>query len=207
MAGNLIDLKGRRLWNVEAMAARDRAILTLFYACGLRRNEAYHVDLSDLNFDRRILHVRKGKNYKERLVPFNESASKYLQEWIYDHRPSMMKERKEDALFISQGGRRLDGQTMAIRLKLLQQRSDQTRLQEKNVRPHVLRHSIATHLLQNGMDLEKIGRFLGHSSLESTQVYTHIVEAERNGEELNLKPQPYSNIPKKIKEQLHEDEL
>lgn len=109
----------------------------------------------------------------------------------------------------------MDGQTMAVRLKLLQQRSDHGGLLEKNVRPHVLRHSIATHLLQNGMDLEKIARFLGHSSLESTQVYTHIVEAEMNtsaplgtgGEEIDLKPQSYSNIPKKIKEQLHEDEL
>jgi integrase/recombinase XerD len=89
----------------------------------------------------------------------------------------------------------MDTQSMALRLKLLQQRTGNIELQQKNVRLHVLRHSIATHLLQNGMSLEKIGRFLGHTSLESTQVYTHLVEAEKNGE-VPLKPQPYSNIPK-----------
>ena len=97
----------------------------------------------------------------------------------------------------------MHAQSMALRLKLLQQRTDNIELQQKNVRLHVLRHSIATHLLQNGMALEKIGRFLGHSSLESTQVYTHLVEQE----ETELKPQPYRNIPKYEITQLHEDEL
>lgn len=213
LATDQTDSRGHRLWNPEAMAARDRAILTMFYACGLRRNETYHIDLSDINFDRQILHVRKGKNYKERLVPFNDTASEYLQEWIYDHRPSFLKATKENALLISIQGKRIDGQTMALRLKTLQERSNHAGLQEKNVRPHVLRHSIATHLLQNGMDLESIALFLGHGSLESTQVYTHIVEAEQEGTQSEMKPasglgrQPYSNIPKRIKEQSHEDEL
>jgi integrase/recombinase XerD len=74
----------------------------------------------------------------------------------------------------------MNAQSMAIRLKLLQQRTDDLQLQEKNVRLHVLRHSIATHLLQNGMPLEKISKFLGHNSLESTQVYTHLIQ-EDNG--------------------------
>ncbi|MFZ6053511.1 tyrosine-type recombinase/integrase [Halocola ammonii] len=162
----------------EPLNARDRAILTIFYGCGLRRNEGYHLDLSDINFDRQILHVRKGKNYKERFVPFNKTASNYLQEWIYDWRPYLLTDKKEDACFITRMGERMQTQSMALRLKLLQQRSDDTALQEKNVRLHVLRHSIATHLLQNGMGLEKIGRFLGHTSLESTQVYTHLVEMQ-----------------------------
>ena len=71
----------------------------------------------------------------------------------------------------------MNAQSMAVRLKLLQQRTDDLVLQEKNVRLHVLRHSIATHLLQNGMPLDKISKFLGHTSLESTQVYTHLVES------------------------------
>jgi integrase/recombinase XerD len=93
---------------------------------------------------------------------------------------------------------------MAVRLKILQQRTDNIELQQKNVRLHVLRHSIATHLLQNGMALEKIGRFLGHTSLESTQVYTHLLENE-NGE-WKIKEQPYNNIPKYELTQLFEDE-
>ena len=162
--------------HLESLNARDRAILTIFYACGLRRNEGYHLDLSDVDFDRKILHVRKGKNYKERFVPFNKRGSDYLQEYVYDARPGLVKDGKQDAFFISQRGVRMDTQSMALRLKLLQQRSEDLDLQQKNVRLHVLRHSIATHLLAGGMSLEKISRFLGHSSLESTQIYTHLIE-------------------------------
>jgi integrase/recombinase XerD len=159
---------------LEAIAYRDVAMLTIFYSCGLRRNEGYSLDLSDIDFDRCILYVRKGKAYKERLVPFNKTASTYLQEWVYDWRPVLLTDKREGAFFISQRGRRMEPQTLSLRLKLLQHRSDHASLKEKNVRLHVLRHSIATHLLQNGMPLENIGRFLGHSSLESTQVYTHL---------------------------------
>ena len=180
---------------------RDRAILTVFYGCGLRRNEGYSLDLSDINFDRQILHVRKGKNNKERLVPFNRTNSRYLQEYVYDARPKLVKDNTQDAFFISQRGTRMNGMSMALRLRLLQQRSENTSLQEKDVRLHVLRHSIATHLLQNGMELEKISRFLGHSSLESTQVYTHLA-----GIENQPKPQPYANIKQYPYAQLAEDE-
>lgn len=189
---------------LEPFNARDRAMLTIYYGCGLRRNEGYHLNLSDINFDRRILRVRKGKNYRERLVPFNQTAFTYLQEYVYDWRPLIVKDKKDDAFFISQRGVRMDTQSMALRLKILQQRTDDTLLQEKNVRLHVLRHSIATHLLQNGMELDKIARFLGHTSLESTQIYTHLIE---NGEEGKALPsQRYSNIPKYHITQLMEDE-
>jgi integrase/recombinase XerD len=161
---------------LEVLGARDRAILTVFYGCGLRRNEGYHLDLSDVDLDRRILHVRKGKANKERFVPFNKANAKYLQDYIYDNRPQMNKDKTNNALFISQKNRRMKAQSMALRLKLLQQRTEDITLQQKTVRLHVLRHSIATHLLQNGMPLDKISRFLGHTSLESTQIYTHLVE-------------------------------
>ncbi len=95
-------------------------------------------------------------------------------------------------------------ESMALRLKILQQRTDNLELQQKNIHLHVLRHSIATHLLQNGMELEKIGRFLGHSSLESTQIYTHLPENETHIR--ILKPQPYTNIPKYNIVKLSEDE-
>lgn len=157
---------------------RDRAILTVFYSCGLRRNEGYHLDVSDFNFDRRILHVRKGKANKERLVPFNKTSSQYLQEYLYDSRLQLVKDKKETAFFIGERGNRLSSQSIALRLKILQQRTDDITLQSKNVRLHVLRHSIATHLLSNGMPLENISRFLGHTSLESTQVYTHLVNTD-----------------------------
>jgi len=185
---------------LEPFNARDRAMLTIFYGCGLRRNEGYSLDLSDVSFDKQVVHVRKGKNYRERLVPFNKNSAKYLEEYVYDWRPVLLKNKKEEAFFISQRARRIDSLSLSLRLKILQQRTNNTELHQKNVRLHVLRHSIATHLLQNGMALEKIGRFLGHSSLESTQVYTHLVE---NGE---LKEQPFNNIPRFETEQLFEDE-
>lgn len=163
---------------LEPFNARDRAMLTVFYGCGLRRNEGYHLDLSDIDFDRRILHVRKGKANKERLVPFNKTNLQYLQEYVYDSRPQIVLDKRNNAFFISQKGNRMNAQSMAIRLKLLQHRTDDLELQEKNVRLHVLRHSIATHLLQNGMPLEKISKFLGHNSLESTQVYTHLIQEQ-----------------------------
>ncbi len=163
---------------LEPINARDRAMLTVFYGCGLRRNEGYHLDVSDINFDLQILHIRKGKAYKERFVPFNKTNRDYLQEYVYDARPQLIKSGKEEALFISQRGKRMQSQTMALRLKILQQRSENLELGQKDVRLHVLRHSIATHLLENGMSLENIGRFLGHNSLESTQRYTHLLEKE-----------------------------
>ena len=190
---------------LEALNSRDRAILCVFYGCGLRRNEGYLLDVSDINFDRRILYVRNGKAYKQRIVPFNKTLSKHLQDYVYEGRTQLVKDKREDAFFISQRGLRMNGMSMALRLRLLQQRTDNIELQNKNVRLHVLRHSIATHFLQNGMTLEKIARFLGHASLESTQVYTHLVEADRNGTE-PVKSQPYHNITRYPYQQLHEDE-
>jgi integrase/recombinase XerD len=165
----------------ESFNARDRAMLTVFYGCGLRRNEGVHLNVDDINFDRRILHVRKGKNYKERLVPFSKTSSQHLQEWIYDHRPGLVKSQKEGSLFIGRMGPPMLGGSLYTRLKLLQLNTENIELQQKNIGLHTLRHSIATHLLANGMELQKIQRFLGHSSLESTQIYTHLIGSD-NGE-------------------------
>lgn len=165
-------------WHFESIALRDCAMLTIFYSCGLRRNEGYHLNIDDVNFDKQILHVRKGKANKERLVPINKVNLKYLEDYVFDGRINLIKDKRESAFFINERGNRLTAQSMSIRLKLLQQRTDDLQLQEKNVRLHVLRHSIATHLLSNGMPLENISRFLGHNSLESTQVYTHLINQE-----------------------------
>ncbi len=160
---------------VEAIQARDRAMLAIFYGCGLRRNEGVELDVNDINFDRSILHVRKGKNYKERFVPISKTNLKYLTQYIYDYRGELLKGRKNEAIFISyQHNRRMKGQSLAVRLKLLQHQTGDLDIQEKEIGLHTLRHSIATHLLQAGMKLGSISRFLGHSSLESTQIYTHL---------------------------------
>ena len=176
-------------------------MLSIFYGCGLRRNEGVNVDVGDINFDRSILHVRKGKNYKERLVPIGKTSLKYLQEYIYDHRPEIVQGNKSEALFISMKARRMDGQTMLLRLKYLQHQTENEDLIEKEIGLHTLRHSIATHLLQAGMELESIARFLGHSTLESTQIYTHLAGIEQH------KEQTFTNIRKYARIQLSEDEL
>lgn len=186
---------------VEAMQARDRAMLAVFYGCGLRRNEGVNVDVGDINFDRSMLHVRKGKNYKERFVPISKTSLKYLQDYIYDHRPEIVQGNKSEALFISMKARRMDGQTMLLRLKYLQHQTENEDLIEKEIGLHTLRHSIATHLLQAGMELESIARFLGHSTLESTQIYTHLAGVEQH------KEQTFTNIRKYARVQLFEDEL
>ena len=186
---------------VEAMQARDRAMLAIFYGCGLRRNEGVNVDVGDINFDRSILHVRKGKNYKERLVPISKASLKYLQDYVYDHRPEIMQGSKSGALFMSMRAKRMDGQTMLLRLKYLQHQTESEELIEKEIGLHTLRHSIATHLLQAGMELESIARFLGHSTLESTQIYTHLAGVDQT------KEQTFTNIKKYARIQLSEDEL
>ncbi len=185
----------------EAIQARDRAMLAIYYGCGLRRTEGVSLDVSDINFDRSILHVRKGKNYQERLVPISKANLKYLQDYVYDHRPELLRGRKTEALFIAYStGKRLQGQSLCIRLKKLQYQTGDNDLIEKEIGLHTLRHSIATHFLRAGMKLESISRFLGHGSLESTQIYTHVA-----GVKPEIK-QPHHNIPRYEINHLHEDE-
>jgi len=156
----------------EAMQLRDRAMLSVFYGCGLRRSEGYWLDTGDINFDKSLVHVRKGKNYKERFVPLTAQIKKYFEEYLYDGRPYFTSEKNE-AFFVTYYGRRLGGAMMLLRLQKLIQMTASAELMEKNIHLHTLRHSIATHFLQKGMKLERIAAFLGHSSLESTQIYTH----------------------------------
>lgn len=182
----------------EAIQSRDRALLAIFYGCGLRRSEGVSLDIGDINFDRSILHVRKGKNYKERFVPISKTSLKYLSDYIYDHRPVLTKGYKIEALFVAySGSKRMQGQSLSIRLKKLQYLTGDLDLIEKEIGLHALRHSIATHFLKAGMKPESISRFLGHSSLESTQIYTHITE---------IKEQPFNNIKSYEFGRLSEDE-
>lgn len=170
--------KGREFY--EALQYRDRAMLSVYYGCGIRRNEGVQLDTGDINFNRAILHVRKGKNYKERFVPITKQSLQHLQVYLYDARPVLLNNSKSHALFISAKEKRMDGQTMLWRLKQLIELTGNAKLQQKQVGLHTLRHSIATHLLGKGMNLEKIKEFLGHTSLESTQIYTHL-NFEQNG--------------------------
>lgn len=164
----------RRLYEAisdDVLGTRDRAMLAVYYGCGLRLSEGAALTLSDVIADRKLLYVRKGKGYKERYVPVAGRSYKAIQLYIEEGRPQLVQ-GPTDRLFIGAGsGKPLDKQSLYVRIKRLVSVAGLT----KRVGTHTLRHSIATHLLQSGMKLERIAEFLGHSSLDSTQVYTHLV--------------------------------
>lgn len=155
---------------------RDRAILTAYYGCGLRKSEGLNLEVSDILFERKLLYVRKAKNNHERYVPVTTEGIKYFEHYLYDARPLLLGENsKTNIFFISERGGPMHPEAMYLRIKALQRKSAHPGLQSKSIGLHTLRHSIATHLLQAGMDLENIALFLGHRCLDSTQLYTHLI--------------------------------
>ena len=154
----------------DAQGMRDRAMLALYYGCGLRKNEAVNVNVQDILLEKGLVYVRKGKGYKERYVPLAGSNKSDLENYLHYARPYLSAGHKEDALLLGKLGKRLSGATAYGRLQQLKEATGIN----KAIGLHTLRHSIASHLLHSGMKLEHIQRFLGHSSLESTQIYTHL---------------------------------
>jgi site-specific recombinase XerD len=138
------------------LALRNHALVELVYSAGLRSAEAVGLDLGDVDFEQEHLRVR-GKGGKERVVPLGEEAAHVLARYLREARPELAR-GANDALFLSQRGRRLDTSTLRRLLP----------------HPHRLRHSFATHLLEGGADLRTIQELLGHSSLSTTQIYSHV---------------------------------
>jgi len=154
----------------DALGLRDKAMLALYYGCGLRKNEGVKVDVRDILIEKDLVYVRKGKGHRERYVPLAASNKTDLENYVQYARPYLVTNKKDDALLLNINGKRLSGATAYERLQKLR---TEARL-KKAIGLHTLRHSIASHLLHSGMKLEQIQRFLGHSSLESTQIYTHL---------------------------------
>jgi site-specific recombinase XerD len=140
----------------SSLALRNRALLELLYSAGLRSAEAVALDLADVDFDRETVHVR-GKGGKERVVPLGEEAAAHLARYLRLGRPGLAA-GANDAVFLSARGRRLETSTVRRLLR----------------HPHRLRHAFATHLLEGGADLRVIQELLGHSSLSTTQIYSHV---------------------------------
>jgi len=151
----------------EAKQAELRLIFTLFYGCGLRRSEGYKLQLQDIDFDKKTVFVEQGKNYKDRIIPMSAGVYRELQDYVYNYRHCLKV--NHNRLFKSKK------QTFNRKLKHLQSVCEDETIKAKRLSTHVLRHSIATHLLQNGMSIENIALFLGHSSLATTQIYTHLI--------------------------------
>jgi site-specific recombinase XerD len=136
---------------------RNRALVELVYSAGLRSAEAVGLDLVDVDFEQELVHVRRGKGGKDRVVPLGEEAAHWVARYLHDARPELARGANE-ALFISATGKRLDTST----------------LRRLVPHPHRLRHAFATHLLEGGADLRTIQELLGHSSLSTTQIYSHV---------------------------------
>jgi integrase/recombinase XerC len=139
------------------VALRNRALVELVYSAGLRSAEAVGLDLGDVDFEQELVHVRRAKGGKERVIPLGEEAALWLARYLRDARPALAA-GANDAFFLSVRGRRLDTST----------------LRRIVPHPHRLRHAFATHLLDGGADLRTIQELLGHSSLSTTQVYSHV---------------------------------
>lgn len=157
---------------------RDTAMLNIFYGCGLRASEGAALNINDILFEKGLVYVRKGKNYRERYVPLNKQLKKDLKNYITGQRNELLNGAKTEALLLGRRGTRWSVHGMYGRLQLLKNQTTNEELKQKTFGMHILRHSIATHLLQSGMKLEYISRFLGHKSLETTQKYTHLAKQD-----------------------------
>lgn len=148
---------------------RDGAVVEILYGTGLRISELAHLNLDDLHFEAGYLRCM-GKGRKERVVPLGGAAVTALKDYLADERPALVKDPSEHAVFLSRRGRPFSRKTLWVLIKNLARAA----AIRKNVTPHTLRHSFASHLLANGAPLRIIQEMLGHSDIATTQIYTHI---------------------------------
>ncbi len=156
------------------LGLRDRAILSIYYGCGLRSKEGQFLELSDIIFDRKLVYVRKGKQYRERYVPFVPYQMTDFKLYLKECRPELTTAQTKNWFLLNNKGNQTDSSFLLKRIKFLTKAAEI----QKNIGLHTLRHSIATHLLQSGMKIESISQFLGHKNIDSTQRYTHLANKE-----------------------------
>ena len=145
-----------------------KLIFALCYGCGLRLSEAHKLQIQNVDFDKKTVFVEQGKNYKDRIIPMSAGVYRDLQDYVYNFRHNL--KLNHNRLLLCE-----IPNTINFKLKHLQNACDDQAIKAKRLYPHILRHSIATHLLQNGMSIENIALFLGHSKLDTTQIYTHLI--------------------------------
>jgi integrase/recombinase XerD len=167
----------------DAIGQRDRAMLEVLYACGLRVTELVSLTLEQVNLRQGVLRIM-GKGSKERLVPMGEEAIVWVERYMRDARHELLNGRPSDVLFPSQRGEQMTRQTFWHRIK------HQAKVAGigKSLSPHTLRHAFATHLLNHGADLRVVQMLLGHSDLSTTQIYTHVARARL--QEMHAKHHP-----------------
>jgi len=167
----------KQLYKVSE-TAQEKAILSLAYGCGLRVGELTNCNIEDIRLREKILIVPKGKGNKRRVVPISSGVVKDLADYYYKERETLTKGRdyneKESAFMLHSRGGRMRKGTYNKYLKRVIERTQNQVIKDKQITIHNLRHSIATHLLEQGIPVEQVRLFLGHSQLETTQIYTHI---------------------------------
>ena len=151
----------------------EKSLLHLFYSCGLRRNEAVQLEVSDLDFKKKLLYVREGKGCKRRVIPITGLAKRDFYEYTHKER----KSTEENSFLIGKTYKGMLGNMMRLRVQKIGKRAGLNKVFSL----HHLRHSIATHLLGEGMKLEYVKNFLGHASLETTQIYVKVKKSSLKG--------------------------
>jgi integrase/recombinase XerD len=178
-----VDLLLRAPNDKIALECRDRTMLELLYACGLRVSELVNLGLSQVNLNQGVVRV-VGKGGKERLVPMGEEAMVWLRRFLSGPRQELLGERSAEAVFPTRRGSQMTRQAFWYRIKHYALKAGI----EKPLSPHTLRHAFATHLLNHGADLRVVQLLLGHSDLTTTQIYTHV--AKQRMQELHAQHHP-----------------
>lgn len=150
-------------------AKRDVAMLELLYACGMRVSELVSLNTGDVNLDEGFVRCM-GKGSKERIIPIHQRAAQSTKEYMVAVRPLLLRDEEDDALFLNRRGDRLTRQGFWL---ILKNHAEAAGI-KREVTPHTLRHSFATHILSGGADLRAVQELLGHASISSTQIYTHL---------------------------------
>lgn len=149
---------------------KEKAILHMFYSCGLRKSEGTALNINDVNLKQQLLYVRSGKGLKRRVVPLTEKVAKDFEQYYLKARTTLTKSHDENAWMINYRGKRMSGNSLNAVVKILIKRAGLN----PEISLHYLRHSIATHLLENGLKVESVRDFLGHKHLETTQIYVKV---------------------------------
>ncbi|MCL6561115.1 MAG: site-specific tyrosine recombinase XerD [Firmicutes bacterium] len=167
----------------EPAGIRDKAMLELLYATGIRVSELVSLNVEDINLESGFIRCF-GKGSKERMVPFGDVSGRYLGEYLARGRHKLTRTGAAAALFVNQHGRRLTRQGF---WKIIKKYALKAKI-DKEITPHTLRHSFATHLLENGADLRAVQEMLGHADISTTQIYTHLTRSRLK--EIYLKTHP-----------------
>lgn len=172
LSGEEVELLLEQPKNCDNKGIRDKAMLELLYATGIRVSELINLDVSDVNVPMSFVRCKGGK--KERIIPMGHQAKDALENYINNVRKYMVKDENETALFVNCSGARLSRQGFWKLIKYYQHIAGI----ETDITPHTLRHSFATHLLENGADLHSIQEMMGHADISSTQVYSRMMNSK-----------------------------